>query len=150
MLGAVFLSEAAWAKWPINPPLEATYVDWEDLSIGVSGKAPPHFLLSSISQSRSSSERLARLDAAERLFFLVRELRLSGALKMGECVPESQLREGLASLLLSRAPTARWRFLDGGQSLFFKLSISLLAPFCPELAEAKAKLSALSGQEKTK
>jgi hypothetical protein len=143
----VFLNGIAWAKWPTEPSLEAAYVDWENLSIGVSGKAPPHFLLSSVSQSRSSSERLARLNAAERLFLLIRELRLSRTLKLGECAPESQLKEALASLFLSQTPAAHWRFSDGGQSFFFKLPLSSLAPLCPELTKAISRLPSLPAEE---
>jgi len=144
MVGVLF-SEASWAnQWPIEPPPEAAYVDWENLSIGVSGKAPPHFLVSSVVQSRSSAERLARLNAAERLFFLVRELRLNSRLTLGECAPESSLKEGLAQLLLSRTPTAHWRFSDGGQSFFFHLPFSALSPLCPEFSKAIAQLPALS------
>jgi len=148
VVGVVLLSEGVWAdRWPIEPPLEAAYVDWENLSMGVSGKAPPHFLVSSVAQSHSNSERLARLDAAERLSVLVRGLRLSSTLTLGECAPEGKLKEALASGLLSWAPTAHWRFSDGGQSFFFKQPLAWLAPLCPKLAKAMAQLPSLPAQE---
>jgi len=146
--GVVFLSKTSWADpWPAEPPLDAAYVDWESLSVGVSGKAPPHFLVPSAAQSRLSSEHLARLNAAERLFLLIQELRLSRTLTLGECAPPSALKEALEKLLLSRAPTAHWRFSDGGQSFFFKLPISSLAPLCPEFSKAIAQLPSLSAEE---
>ena len=140
VVGVVFLSGTSWAKWPIEPPLDAAYVDWETFSIGVSGKAPPHFLVPSAAQSRSSAERLAKLNAAERLFSLLREWRLHRTLTFGECAPEEKLKAALADLLSSQAPTAHWRFSDGGQSFFFELPMALLAPLCPTLEKAMAQL----------
>ena len=146
LMGAVLGGDFSWAMWPVDPPLETAYVDFENLSIAVSGKAPPDFLVPSALQSRSNAERLARLNAAERLFLLIRELRLSRSLQLKECAPEEQLREKLANLLLSQRPEAHWRFVDGGQSFFFKLPLSSLAPLCPKLAKAMAQLPPLSAK----